>query len=189
MSRNLILRSLALILAAAPIFAARLAAQDAPSVAEAARRTRQQKQAAAKPVKVVDDDTLAPRRAAPATPPADAVPDSAAAPAENTSAPPDAKKPAADADDEAKKKAEIEALKQEIADKKHSANLLQREISLAQDTYYSNPDHEHDKAGKEKLDSMQADLQQQQADLADLQAKLAALGGSEDSKPAAPPQP
>jgi uncharacterized protein YhaN len=194
MSPKLFVRSLALFIAAVSFSAIHLAAQDAPSVAEAARRTREQKQASAKPAKVLDNDSLPhsstpsqPDSSAPATPSAsDATPKD-----ENAAASQAPKQPTADSSDDEKKKAEVEALKQQIADKKHSIDLLQREISLAQDTFYSNPDHVHDTAGKDKLDSMRADLQQQQADLADLQAKLAELGGSEDSKPAPaqPPQP
>jgi peptidoglycan hydrolase CwlO-like protein len=99
-------------------------------------------------------------------------------------------KGAADADAAAAKKAKIEALKKQIADKKESVDLQQRAIALAKDTFYSNPDHEHDRDGKAKLDSMQADLEQEKAELADLQAKLAELSESADSQPGpAPPQP
>jgi hypothetical protein len=200
MSPKTILRALALLLAAAPFSAVRLAAQDEPSVAEAARRARQQKQAAPKPARVIDNDSLPPARSAPATPAADsstteanpstpATPSDSNAPAqpEDASASP-TEKGAADADAAAAKKAKIEALKKQIADKKASVDLQQRAIALAQGSFYSNPDHEHDRDGKAKLASLGADLEQEKAELADLQAQLAELGESADSEraPAAP---
>jgi hypothetical protein len=185
MSPKIILRSLALLLAAFCLFSFRLAAQDdAPSVADAARRARQQKQDAAKPAHVIDNDAIPP---SPSVSSSSASSDSnAAGPAGNTSAA--AAKPANPAD-EAKKKEETEALNKEIADKKEKINLQQREIALAQDSYYSNPDHEHDIAGKDKLNSMQADLTLAQSELADLQAKLAAAEPPADAKPAEPAKP
>jgi anti-sigma28 factor (negative regulator of flagellin synthesis) len=202
MSPKIILRALALLLAAGSFSAVRLAAQDEPSVAEAARRARQQKQAAPKPARIIDNDSIPPSHNAPATPAADsaaaeanpstpATPSDSNAPVkpEDTSASP-SEKGTADADAAAAKKAKIEALKKQIADKKESVDLQHRAIALAQDTFYSNPDHQHDRDGKAKLDSMQADLEQEKAELAELQAKLAELGDSADSKPAAaPPQP
>jgi hypothetical protein len=183
MSGKAFLRSLALVIATVSLFSVRLAAQDAPSVAEAARRAREQKQNAAKPTRVITDDTLMP---AP-TPSMPAPPENSAAQSDSAAAP--AGKPAESAEDEAKKKEEIEALKREIADKQQSVNLLQREISLAQDTFYSNPDHDHDKAGKEKLDFMQSDAKQQRAELAELQGKLADLAPAAETKSTEPSKP
>jgi hypothetical protein len=188
MSPKFILRSLVLLLAAFCLFSLRLAAQDdAPSVADAARRARQQKQDAAKPAHVIDNDVIPP---SPSASGSNASSDSnAAGPAGNTSASPAAAKPEANPADEAKKKEETEALKKEIADKKEKINFQQREIALAQDSYYSNPDHEHDTSGKDKLNSMQADLTHAQSELADLQAKLAAAEPPADEKPAEPAKP
>lgn len=183
MPGNTILRSLALLIAAVGFLSVNLAAQDAPSVAEAARRAREQKQTAAKPARVVTDDTLTP---APSTPPSSSPADSTAQ-SDKAAAP--ASKPEESAEEEAKKKEEMEALKRGIVDKQQSVNLLQREIALAQDSFYANPDHDHDKAGKEKLDSMQSDMKQQQADLAELQAKLADLAPPAETKPAEPSKP
>jgi predicted RNase H-like nuclease (RuvC/YqgF family) len=183
MPGNTILRSLTLVIAGVSFFSVGLAAQDAPSVAEAARRAREQKQTVAKPARVVTDDTLTP---APSTP-ASSSPADSTAQSDNPAAP--ASKPAESAEEEAKKKEEIEALKREIADKQQSVNLLQREIALAQDTFYSSPDHDRDKAGKEKLDAMQSDVKQQRAALAELQAKLADLAPPAETKPAGPSKP
>jgi hypothetical protein len=183
MSPKTMLRSLMLLLAAFSLFSIRLAAQDdAPSVADAARRARQQKQDAAKPAHVIDNDAIPPSPSASGL----SSDSNAPAPADNTSASPAAAKPEANPADQAKKNEETEALKKEIADKKEKINFQQREIALAQDTYYSNPDREHDTAGKDKLNSMQADLTQAQAELADLQAKLAAAEPPGDEKPVEP---
>lgn len=190
MSLKVIVRLVAVLLAAISVSSIRAVAQDdAPSVAEAARRARQQKQDAAKPAKVIDNDTLAPTSSATtpatATPsPAPAMQDTGTAPAADNNASP-ADKPKAESDKESEKsgdktegdaqKAEIEALKQQIADMKAKVDLQQREIALQQDTYYSNPSHDLDTAGKEKLDSLQTDLTQAKSELADLLAKIAAL--------------
>lgn len=188
MSGKIILRSLALLVAAISFSAIRLAAQDQPSVADAARRSREQKKDTSKPSQVITNDTLPPNPAADSSAPAaPAAPDSAAQ-AKNASASSD-KKEAGDSSEDAEKKEKIKALKQEIADKQQSINLLQREIALAQDSFFSNPDHGHDKAGKEKLDSMQSDVKQQQAELAEIQAKLAELGPEPDTKSPETPKP
>jgi len=188
MSAKMILRSLVLLIVGMSCSAIQLAAQDAPSVADAARRSREQKKETTKPAPVVDNDNLPPASAADSSAPAaPAAPDSAAQ-AQNAPASSDKKEGASSSEDEEKKE-KIKALKQEIADKQQSINLLQREIALAQDSFYSNPDHDHDKAGKEKLDSMQSDLSQQQAELAELQAKLAELGPPAETKAPEPSQP
>lgn len=195
MSPKMLLRSLAMLLVALSLVAVTLAAQDAPSVAEAARRARQQKQDAAKPAHVIDNDSLPPSHtdsadssaavpSAPATPPADA---NAPAPADKAAATPGSGTAEGDADED-RKKAEIAALKQQIADLKEKVNLQQRDIALSQDSFLSNPDHDRDKAGKEKLDSMNADLTQLQSQLADLLTKLNELGGSADNKTPEPPK-
>jgi hypothetical protein len=162
---------------------------DAPSVAEAARRARQQKQEAAKPAHVIDNDVIAPAPAAPPASPNAPVPASPSSDANAAKPPEGAPKVEADKTDEEKKNADLGALKQEIADKLAKVNLQQRELSLTQDTYLSNPDHDHDKTGKEKLDSMQADLAQLQAELTELQAKLAAIAPASDEKAPETPKP
>jgi chromosome segregation ATPase len=177
MCRKRISRVLTLFLAAASFFALRLPAQDKPSVADAARRARQQKQAATKPAPVITNDTLRP------------APASTQASAESATAGPSAastkQTPAADTEEDAeRKKQEIAELKQQIAEKQEALKLLQRDLALKQDTFYSNPDHQHDAEGKSKLDSVKTDIQQMQDDIAALQAQLANLGPEEKSKPA-----
>jgi hypothetical protein len=181
MSLKAISRMFAVLLVTISLYSIRAAAQDdAPSVAEAARRARQQKHDAAKPAQVIDNDTLAPASSAttPATASSTAAPaasDTKMEPPADSAASSDKPKTESDKSDEDAKKAEIEALKQQIADMKGKVDLQQREIALQQDSYFSNPDHQQDTAGKEKLDSMQTDLAQAKSQLADLLAKIAAL--------------
>jgi chemotaxis protein histidine kinase CheA len=193
MSIKLVLRSLAILALFSTCGSLRLAAQDAPSVAEAARRAREKKQAATKPTTVITDDTLHPRPAVPAgeadaNAPATHTAAGTAAPAEGNVAESAPKKQPSEAED-AEKKEKLEALKREIAEKQESVNLLQREITLEQSNFYRNPDYSHDTAGKAKIDAMQSDLQQQQSALADLKAKFADMGGVEGPKTPAPAQP
>jgi hypothetical protein len=187
MLSRFLLRSFALLLALFAFSAIRLVAQDDTSVADAARRAQQQKQAAAKPAHVIDNDSLPPAPAAeasapaPATAPAGANSPAAVPPADAAADSAGEKK---DAAEEERDKKEIDQLKQEIAEKKQKLNLEQRELALDQDTYLSNPSHEQDKAGKEKLDSMQSDIAQAQSEIDELVARLAALGPADTSTPA-----
>lgn len=193
MSFKLILRLVAVLLVTISFSSIRAAAQDdAPSVAEAARRARQQKHDATKPARVIDNDTLIPASStsSPATASTTSTPspsptaaDTKPASSADNAASSDKSKTESDKGDEDTKTAEIEALKQQIADMKAKVDLQQREIALQQDTYFSNPDHEQDSAGKEKLDSMQTDLTQAKSELADLLAKIATLApDSTDTK-------
>jgi len=79
-------------------------------------------------------------------------------------------------------------LKQEIADKTNEADVQQRALALANESYYSRPDFSKDPDGKAKLDAMQSDLVQKQDQLAQLKAKLKELAPDADQKPAAPQQ-
>ncbi|HET6929829.1 MAG TPA: hypothetical protein VFI45_05880 [Candidatus Acidoferrum sp.] len=173
---------------------ARAQSEQEQSVAEAARKAREQKKTPAKPSTVITNDTLKP--ATPATvQSATAVTESL--PGTNANAPADATADAAGAaqpakesseEDKAKKKAQIEALKQQVADKAKEVDLQQRELALANESYYSRPDFSKDPDGKAKLDAMQSDLAQKKSELADLKAKLKELAPDADQKPAAPQQ-
>jgi hypothetical protein len=187
----------------------------APSVADAARRAREQKKAAAKqPAPVITDDTLKPsapaaqaanapapsREAAPAPSPAPAVQpaaDSSGAP-DASAAPTPAGQPApaahaGDTDPKAKDSAELATLKQQVADAQKDLELLHRELALQQDTYFSNPDHSHDLAGKAKLEAMLEQITDQRQAVDALKTQLAALqassGTTAPAAPIAPPQP
>jgi hypothetical protein len=201
--------AIAAILAAAVLPLTALAhSQDspAPSVAEAARRAREQKKAAAKqPAPVITDDTLKPAapapspEAAPAAPPAPAAqpaadssgaPDASAAPA--PAGQPASAANAGDTDQKAKDSAELATLKQQVADAQKGLALLERELALQQDTYFSNPDHSHDLAGKAKLDAMLEQITDKQQAVDALKTQLAALqalsGTTAPAAPIAPPQ-
>jgi hypothetical protein len=164
------------------------------SVADAARKAREQKKTAAKPNTVITNDTLKPatpetvQNATAATekmPGAEATASSdATAQAPNTGQP--TKEPTEE--EIAKKKAKIEALKQDIADKAKEVDLQQRSLTLENESYYSRPDFSKDPDGKAKLDAMQSDLAQKKDELAELKAKLKELAPDADQKPAAPQQ-
>jgi hypothetical protein len=187
----------------------------APSVADAARRAREQKKGAVRqPAPVITDDTLKPaapaaqaanapapsREAAPAPSPAPAVQpaaDSSGAP-DASAAPTPAGQPApaahaGDTDPKAKDSAELATLKQQVADAQKDLELLHRELALQQDTYFSNPDHSHDLAGKAKLEAMLEQITDQRQAVDALKTQLAALqassGTTAPAAPIAPPQP
>jgi hypothetical protein len=164
------------------------------SVAEAARKAREQKKTAAKPTTVITNDTLKP--ATPATvqqatavtesvPGTEATATSGATTDATTAAQP-AKGPSEK--EIAEKKAKIEALKQEVADKAKEVDLQQRTLALENESYYSRPDFSKDPDGKAKLDAMQSDLAQKKDELARLKAKLKELAPDADQKPAVPQQ-
>jgi hypothetical protein len=188
MQQRILLRSLALMGLAGAFVALPLRAQDTQtdSVAEAARRARAQKKSAAKPATVITDDTLKP---APATQASNdnaapaASPDAAAAPASA-----DAQTPAAQSTEEQeKKKAEIEALKQQVAAKQAELDLAQRQLTLDNDAYYGKPNYQDDRAGASKISAEQADVNQKKDELAALKAKLDATGYVAPATP--PPAP
>jgi len=173
---------------------ARAQSDQGQSVADAARKAREQKKTAAKPGTVITNDTLKPatpetvQNATAATekmPGADAAASSdATAQAANAAQPPKE----STEEEIAKKKAKIEALKQEIADKAKEVDLQQRSLALENESYYSRPDFSKDPDGKAKLDAMQSNLEQKKDQLAQLKAKLKELASDADQKPAAPQQ-
>jgi len=182
MLRKFSLRLTALMLTAAAVPVAYLAAQDnqnAPSVAEAARRARQQKEAASsKPTAVLTNDNL------PAAPAATSNTNGAgqATASPGTTAPED---PAGATEGEDAKNAEMDGLKKEIVEKQQSLDILEREVALERDNFYRKQDYQRNAAGKEKLDSMQAEVQTRQDELSALKAKLTAMAGADALKPAA----
>ena len=205
MSRRISLRLAIAILTAVPLFPLTALGQSqdtqSESVADAARRAREKKKAAEKqPAPVITDDTLKP--SAPASPEANVPtpatsPEAAPAPASgaqptadpsgaaNAEAAPGA--PASEADQKTQASGELASLKQQVADAQKGLELLQRDLSLQQDTYISNPDHSHDTAGKAKLDAMQQQVTEKQQEVDALKTRLAAL--QESLKTTAPPAP
>jgi hypothetical protein len=171
------------------------AAQDStsPSVAEAARLARARKKSD-KPVTVVTDDTLAPSANLPA-PPSNQAPleDSKIATTPIVLTTNDSPTPEADemrAAAAAESDATLKALKKQLADAEKNLELSQLDLQLQQDTYFSNPDYIHDKAGKAKVDAIQATVTANQQIVDQLRVKLAALEkphASTSSVPAARP--
>ena len=164
--------------------------QDSQSVAEAARRSREQKKAQAKPARVITEDDVKP--AIPA--------DTAPSPAGVTNAPaataPAAPTPAGssttpDSKDEKapKESKEVTALKEQIKQVQNDLDLLQREQSLEQDSYFSNPDYVHNTAGKAKLDALKQQVSDKQQELDGLKARLAELQASQASSTTTPRKP
>lgn len=154
------------------------------SVAEAARRSREKKKNAtnpAKSAKVITDDDLDKRNFQPgqsgvnvgAEPKLETEPPSpqavAAAEAADKAAEQQGAKDAADQD------AELAKLKEQIADAEKDLDLAQRQLALDSDSYYSNPDYQHDTAGQGKLDGEKQQITDKQQEIERLKTRLAAL--------------
>jgi hypothetical protein len=216
MSHNISLRLvLALLIAGVLLPLASVAqTQDSKteSVAEAARRSRAQKKAASKPLPVITNDDLkpaAPAQVAASTPASsssfEAAPLPAAQAAQNSSNSPVSdnsssssadSSPGSKADDASQKSkdsAELAGLKRQLVDAQNDVDLLKRELSLDQDTVYSNPNYTDDPSGKAKLDALQQQIADKQQVVDGIKARIAALQNSAASvaspAPAAPPQP
>ena len=166
------------VILAAALFPAAAFAQSQDSVAEAARRAREQKKPAAKPSKVITDDDV--KHAASASSEPAPAPGAQAPPSAGASAVPDPK------DEKASK--ELAALKEEAKQMQSDLDLLQRQLSLEQDTYQSNPDYVHDTAGKAKVDGIKLQVGDKQQALDRLKAHLAELLSSQPGAAAAPPK-
>ena len=163
--------------------------QDTQSVAEAARRARMQKKAPAKPAKVITEDDVKP--ATPSNPSAPGSPD-ATAPASSAtstvSAPAASSSTGTDAKDQKDSK-EVTALKAQIKQVQGDLDLLQRELSLENDRFYSNPDYAHDTVGKAILDELKRQVGDKQQELDLLKARLAELQPAQSASPSTPPKP
>jgi hypothetical protein len=162
--------------------------QDSQSVAEAARRAREQKKKPEKPAKVITDDNLEVKKGdiqsataeqlrMPGTPETQGQPAAANAPSSANQT--------EKASDNAK---ELVALKEQIKQAQGDLDLLQRQLSLEQDNYFSKPDYIHDTAGKAKVDGIKQQVGEAQLALDRLKAKLAELQLAQPAAPAAPPK-
>lgn len=170
--------AISVVLASALLPAASFAqSQDSQSVAEAARRAREQKKKSEKPAKVITEDDVKP--ATPATSDAPPAPGAANAPA-GTAAP---------GPNDEKNAKQIAYLKAQIKQAQGDLDLLQRQLSLEQDNYFSKPDYVHDTAGKAKVDGIKQQVGDKQQELDSLKAKLAELEPTPPPPPAAPPKP
>jgi hypothetical protein len=172
------------------------------SIADAARKSREQAKNATKASKVISNDDLDKGNIkpgaqgltvdAPATLQTQSPTAGAVAVAETTSSTPtDPATVAAPTDDP-----EIARVKDMIAVAEKDADYLRRDLALQQDTFLSNPDHEHDTAGKAKIDGMQQEIDAKQQDIERLKVRLATLEQNHGAKapvkpaeqPAAPAQ-
>lgn len=162
--------------------------QDTPSVAEAARRAREQKKTAAKPSRVITEDDVKP--AVPDATPTSGLP---APPAGGAANPPAAQapasSPAADGSQDSKGQKdsqEVIQLKEQLKQAQSDLDLKQRELALAQDTYFSSPDYVHDTAGKAKLDAQKQQIGDKQEEVARLKARILELQPPQDASAPAP---
>jgi hypothetical protein len=172
-----------------------VARQEQESVADAARKAQAGKKPAAKPAKVITNDNLDTIKGtisvvgAEPSPPADqAAPSgdkSKAAPAADKSkaAPPDDKNPPAK--DEAYWRKMFSDARKKVADDEHELDVLQREYSLKQQQYYSDPNtamreqfNRQDLTDtKTKIDDKAAAVAQDKQAVADLEDALRQAGG------------
>ena len=155
----------------------------APSVAEAARRSRDAKKSAAKPVKTLTNDNL-PAAPATAAAPAEgttsaAAADASAAPA-STALPKEAPSDAASKAEQekqakAKIKAELERVKKDLAVAEHELDVLERKVVLDSDAFYSKANYAADTAGKAVLDADAEQVNEKKISVEELRARIAEL--------------
>jgi chaperonin cofactor prefoldin len=195
MMRRITLRlALPVVLAFAMLPTAALAqSQDSQSVAEAARRARAQKKNSDKPAKVITDENLNVKEGDVQSAAAGQLrmpgsPETQAKPAGSAQVAPAAEGPKKASEDEKVAK-ERAALKAQIKEALTDLDLLHRERTLEQDTYFSNPDYVHDTAGKAKLDALKQQESDKQEELDRLKARLAALPPVQDDSATTPPKP
>lgn len=153
----------------------------APSVAEAARRAQRLKKKSDKPVPVLTEDNLKPAppvSTAPAGPAENPVvsPPTPNPPADSTAPLTDSVPPAA----ASKSGDNLKALKKQLVEAQKDLELVQLDLSLQQDTYFSNPDYIHDKDGKAKIDAKQLDVTEKEQIVDRLKIKIAALEGPQN---------
>jgi hypothetical protein len=181
-----------------PAFAtAHAQSSSAQSVVEAARRDRERTKDAKKPAKVVTNDDLEPSASESRSSSANASSSSAAPLQPAAQASSETSSATSPADDQAVKKqqaAELSDLKKKLADAQSDLDLIQRQIALQQDTFYSNPDYIHDTAGKAQLDQMHQQASEKKQVVDSLKAQLDALQqtpatSASRENSAAPPQP
>jgi flagellar motility protein MotE (MotC chaperone) len=171
-----------------PAAAPKAQSQDQPSsgpqsqsIAEAARRSREKAKNTTKASKVITDDDLDKENIKPGaqgltvdTPPKletqPPTPEAVAEAAATPTVPPDPATASAPSDDP-----EITRLKDLIADAEKDAELSRRDLALQQDTVFSNPDYQHDNAGKAKLAALQQQINDKQQDVDRLKTRLAAM--------------
>jgi hypothetical protein len=164
--------------------------QQGQSVADAARRSREQKKNAARQARVISNEDLDTEYFIPGQEglnlgvpaglkrEARSTGDVAAAEAASqtaTSANKESRRKGKDSEEAAAEDAEIARLKGQIAEAEEHLKWQQRELSLDQDTVYSNPNYTDFKTGKAKLDAEQQQINQRQQEIEALKASLAVV--------------
>ena len=163
------------------------------SIAQAAQRSREKAKNSSKPSKVITDDDLDTKRITPGQQGL-----ATGAPAKLETHPPDADSVAAAKissttphDDATKREpgdnAEIKRAKAALAIAEKDLDLLQRDLALQQDTYFSNADYAHDLSGKARIEAMRGQADTKRVEVERLKAQLATLeekfGKSEPAVP------
>jgi chromosome segregation ATPase len=166
------------------------------SVAEAAKLARERKKDAASAKKVITDDDLSTADLKPgdeglkvSTPKLETESPSPAVVSAEEAA--DKKAETSPPDDPLKKTdpAKVAQLKAELAQAEEDLKLSQRESQLEQDTVFSNPDYQHDTAGKAKLEELQQQINDKQGLVEQLKARLSELQQELSQEASAPPAP
>jgi hypothetical protein len=165
---------------------------NAPSVAEAARRAREQKKNSAKPNRTLTNDDIPPAPAGssntagsqnsngvtqPAASSAEAPATSAAPPAANAETT-DAVKSSENQTADQKKAANAAALeraKKELAQALSELDVMQRKNVLDSDSYYSKTDFASDKGGKANLDAEQTQISSKKEAVEKIKARVMEL--------------
>jgi len=166
-------------------------AQASQSVAEAAARAKEAKKKSTAKSKVLTEDDLSAKKAKAgeqpvANPQGETTAPPAATGAEGTAEAAKEKPSATKKEDDP----EVVRLRAQLAVAEQDLDLAKREAALANDTYYSNPDHARDTAGKAKLDGLQQQVNDKQKVVQELKDQLTALGVAPTAAaPAAPPAP
>jgi hypothetical protein len=88
-----------------------------------------------------------------------------------------------------KSASELAKLNDELKEAQKELDFLQRELSLDQDSYFSNPDYAHNTSGKSKLDTLQQRVGDKQQEVERLKARLVALKDAQGSAKSTLPQP
>jgi uncharacterized coiled-coil protein SlyX len=176
--------------AAPPLAVAGPQSQQHPSVAEAARHARKLKKTSSKQARVWDNDTLPVGGSGVNTVgPTPVAPESAAEghpggrSAQGDSAAPSSVNPQGSDKQRIEAVGEMNSLKERLAEAERVLNVSQRAFDLQRDTYYSKTNFAEDKAGKARLDAMQADIATQQATVDSLKARIAILADKLRSLP------
>jgi len=153
------------------------AAQEQPSVAEAARKNREEKKSQPKPTKVYTDDNIGG-----AGGPVSVVGQTPSAGSDSSGTPPAA---VSGAHDKAYWHEKFSDARKKLADDKKDLDLLQREYNLKQTQYYSDPNEamkqqyssDDLKAAKDKIDQRTTDVAKDEQAIEDLEDQLRQSGG------------